>query len=38
MRDKGGSRYHPWEELDELQYVAGDEERHLEKKYGEVEP
>ena len=33
-----GGRYHPWEELDELEYVAGDEERHVKAKATISEP
>ena len=27
--ERNGSRYHPWEELDELEYVAGDDKRQI---------
>ncbi|KAM0795178.1 hypothetical protein BDR22DRAFT_894428 [Usnea florida] len=27
--DRKGSAYHPWEELDELEYVAGDDKRQI---------
>ena len=27
--ERNGSRYHPWEELDELEYVAGDDKREI---------
>lgn len=33
-----GSRYHPWKELDELEYVAGDEERHVKERVKIPEP
>lgn len=33
-----GSRFHLWEELDELEYVAGDEERHTADKFETLEP
>ena len=37
-RDGGGGRHHPWEELDELEYVPGDDERDAVRKYRVVEP
>ena len=30
-------RYHPWEELDELEYVADDEDRHTAESFRNVE-
>ena len=37
-KDGGRGRYHPWEELDELEYVPGDDERDAVREYRVVEP
>ena len=37
-RDKSGTRHHGWEELHELEYVAGDNERYATGGGSTVEP
>ena len=37
-RDKSGTRHHGWKELDELKYVAGDNERYAREEGSTVEP
>ncbi len=37
-RDGGRSRHHQWEELDELEYVAGDDQRYAVKEFGSGAP
>lgn len=36
--DETGSRYHRWEELDELEYVAGDDVLPTARKHRVLEP
>ena len=37
-RDRSGTKHHGWEELDELEYVAGDNERYATEEGNTVEP
>ena len=37
-KDGGGSRHHRWEELDELEYVAGDDKRYATMESSTAEP
>ena len=37
-RDKSGTRHHGWEELHELEYVTGDNERYATGEGSTVEP